>query len=188
MYVRRENVTTMITQRDRELTEPHPPSTALYTPSRMSPAIPIYSEVQVNTTVPVCRRYVSSPDASHMEYVREHIRSSSLRAPGKPSHRRIPLPSQIESGNPAVVHPLLQPSREEMMMKLDFARGLSSVHVLGHEGCINEAATNPPLPSLAKSTQSFRGQQSFKGRAIESGSRSLMLLRHSGMLYVYATP
>ncbi|PBK84407.1 hypothetical protein ARMGADRAFT_1088434 [Armillaria gallica] len=139
----------MITQRDWELTELHPPSTVLYTPSRMSPAIPIYSEAQVNTTVPVCHRYVSSPDASHMGYVREHIRSSSLHAPGKPSHRRIPLPSQIESGNPAGVHPLLQPSREEMMMKLDFACGLSSVHVLGHEGCINEAVTNPPLPSLA---------------------------------------
>ncbi|PBK79103.1 hypothetical protein ARMGADRAFT_1087622 [Armillaria gallica] len=75
--------------------------------------------------------------------------SSSLHAPGKPSHHRIPLPSQIESDNLTVVHPLLQPSRGEVMMELDFTRSLSSVHVLGHEGCVNEVATNPPLPLLA---------------------------------------
>ncbi|PBK65316.1 hypothetical protein ARMSODRAFT_1022431 [Armillaria solidipes] len=139
----------MTTRQDRELTELHLSSTALYTPSRVSPTIPIYNEAQVATTVPLCRRYVSSPDASYMEYVREYITSSTLLAPGKPSHRRIPLPSQIESDNPTVVHPLLQPTRGGMMIQLDFARSLSSVRVLGHEGCINDAATNPPLPSLA---------------------------------------
>ncbi|SJL02842.1 uncharacterized protein ARMOST_06180 [Armillaria ostoyae] len=139
----------MTTRWDRELTELHPSSTTLYTPSRAPPAIPIYNEAQVATMVPLCRRYVSGPDASYMEYVREYITSSSLLVPGKPSHRRIPLPSQIESGNLTVVHPLLQPSRGEMMMKLDFARSLSSVRIPGHEGCVNEAATNPPLPSLA---------------------------------------
>ncbi|KAK0431115.1 hypothetical protein EV421DRAFT_1855088, partial [Armillaria borealis] len=34
-------------------------------------------------------------------------------------------------------------------MELDFARSLSSVRVLAHEGCMKEVATNPPLPSLA---------------------------------------
>ncbi|KAK0436240.1 hypothetical protein EV421DRAFT_1908115 [Armillaria borealis] len=140
----------MTTRQDMELTELHlSPATALYTPSRASLVIPIYSEAQVATTVPLCRRYVSSPNASYMEYVREYITSSTLLAPGKPSHGRIPLPSQIESGNPTIVHPLLQPSRGEMIMKLDFARSLSSVRVLSHESCVNEVATIPPLPSLA---------------------------------------
>ncbi|KAK0431116.1 hypothetical protein EV421DRAFT_1855095 [Armillaria borealis] len=34
-------------------------------------------------------------------------------------------------------------------MELDFARSLSSARVLGHESCVNEVATSPPLPSLA---------------------------------------
>ncbi|KAK0209323.1 hypothetical protein DFS33DRAFT_1254909 [Desarmillaria ectypa] len=34
-------------------------------------------------------------------------------------------------------------------MVLDFAHSLSRVRVLGHEGCVSEVATNPPLPSLA---------------------------------------
>ncbi|KAK0450507.1 uncharacterized protein EV420DRAFT_1274633 [Desarmillaria tabescens] len=35
-------------------------------------------------------------------------------------------------------------------MELDFAaQSLSGVRVLGHDGCVKEAATNPPLPSLA---------------------------------------
>ncbi|KAK0234330.1 hypothetical protein IW262DRAFT_1291186 [Armillaria fumosa] len=149
MRVRRENVTTMTTRWDRELTKLPPPSTVLYTSSRASPAIPIYNEALVTTTVPICRRYVSGPDASYIERVQEYITSSSLLAPGKPGHSHIPLPSQIEGSSPTVVHPLLQPSRGEMTMKLDFARSLSSIRVFGHEGCVNEAATNPPLPSLA---------------------------------------
>ncbi|SJL04239.1 uncharacterized protein ARMOST_07600 [Armillaria ostoyae] len=140
----------MKTRRDRELTELHlSPATVFYTPSRMSLTIPIYSKAQATMTVPICRGYVSSPDVSGMEYVWEYIASSSPLVPEKPSHRRIPLPSQIESDNLTVVHLLLQPSRGEMMMELDFTRSLLSVRVLGHEGSVNEAATNPPLPSLA---------------------------------------
>ncbi len=34
-------------------------------------------------------------------------------------------------------------------MELDFARSLSSIRILGHEGCVKEMATSPPIPSLA---------------------------------------
>ncbi|KAK0234288.1 hypothetical protein IW262DRAFT_1248602, partial [Armillaria fumosa] len=66
-----------------------------------------------------------------------------------PRQRHIPLPSQTESDTPTIIHPLLRPNRGEKIMELDFARSLSSVRVLGHEGCVNEVATSPPLPSLA---------------------------------------
>ncbi|KAK0436236.1 hypothetical protein EV421DRAFT_1739693 [Armillaria borealis] len=54
MHVRRENVTTMTTQRDSKPTELHlSTTTALYTPSRVSLVIriPIYGEAQLTTTV-----------------------------------------------------------------------------------------------------------------------------------------
>ncbi|PBK85184.1 hypothetical protein ARMGADRAFT_565902 [Armillaria gallica] len=147
MRVLRENLTTMTTQRDREPIELHlSPVTVFYTPSRPSLVTPTDGEVQMMTTVPVHRHAISSPDASYTGSVWKHIASSSLR---KPCHRHIPLPSQIESSNPTVAHPLLQPSGGERMIELDFARSLSSVRVLGRDRSVNEAATSPPLPSLA---------------------------------------
>ncbi|PBK62714.1 hypothetical protein ARMSODRAFT_1024692 [Armillaria solidipes] len=125
------------------------PPTAFSTPSRASLVMPVYGSAQLTTTVPVRRQYVSNPDASYTGYVREYVPSPSPPILGKPRHRHIPLPSQTESGTAIIIHPLLRPSRREKIMELDFARSLSSVHVLGHEGCVKEVATSPPLPSLA---------------------------------------
>ncbi|PBK91195.1 hypothetical protein ARMGADRAFT_1031886 [Armillaria gallica] len=147
MHVLRENLTTMTTQQDRELIELHlSPVMVFYTPSRPSLITPTNGEAQMMTTVPVHRHAISSPDTSYTGSVRKHIASSSL---GKPRHCHILLPSQTESSNPTVAHPLLQPSGGERMIELDFARSLSRVHVLGREGSMNEAATSSPLPSLA---------------------------------------
>ncbi|KAK0479542.1 hypothetical protein IW261DRAFT_1564191 [Armillaria novae-zelandiae] len=109
----------------------------------------VYGSPQLTTTVPVRRHYVSDPDASYTGYIREYVAPLSSPVLGKPRHRHIPLPSQTESDTPMIIHPLLRPSRGEKIMELDFARSLSSVRVLGHEGCVNEVATSPPLPSLA---------------------------------------
>ncbi|KAK0222493.1 hypothetical protein EDD85DRAFT_941437 [Armillaria nabsnona] len=150
MHVRQENTATMTTQRGREPPELYlSPITAFSTPSRASLVMPIYGGVQLTTTVPVRRHYLSNPDASYMEYVREYVPSLSPPVLGKPRHRHIPLPSQTECDTPMIMHPLLRPSRGEKMMELDFARSLSSVRVHGHEGCVKEVATSPPLPSLA---------------------------------------
>ncbi|PBK93381.1 hypothetical protein ARMGADRAFT_1079711 [Armillaria gallica] len=125
------------------------PATAFSTPSRASLVMPVYGSAQLTTTVPVRRQYVSNPDASYMGYVCEYVAPPSPPVLGKPRHRHIPLPSQTDSGTAIIIHPLLRPSRGEKIMELDFARSLSSVRILGHEGCVNEMATSPPLPSLA---------------------------------------
>ncbi|KAK0431080.1 hypothetical protein EV421DRAFT_2041420 [Armillaria borealis] len=125
------------------------PPTAFSTPSRASLVMPVYGSAQLTTTVPVRRQYVSNPDASYVGYVRGYVPSPSPPVLGKPRHRHIPLPSQTESDTPIIIHPVLRPSQREKIMELDFARSLSSVRVLGHEDCMKEVATNPPLPSLA---------------------------------------
>ncbi|KAK0234299.1 hypothetical protein IW262DRAFT_1291160 [Armillaria fumosa] len=56
---------------------------------------------------------------------------------------------QTESNIMTAVCPLSQSSGGEMLMELDFGRSLSSVHVFGHKGYMNEAVTYPPLQSLA---------------------------------------
>ncbi|PBK93379.1 hypothetical protein ARMGADRAFT_1079709 [Armillaria gallica] len=140
----------MATHRGREPPELYSsPVTVFSTPSRASLVMPIYGGAQLTTTVPVRRHYLSNPDASYMGYVREHVPSPLPPVLGKPRHRHIPLPFQTESNTPIIIHPLLRPSRGEKIMELDFARSLSSVRVLGHEGCVKELATSPPLPSLA---------------------------------------
>ncbi|KAG7451725.1 uncharacterized protein BT62DRAFT_925906 [Guyanagaster necrorhizus] len=150
MHVQRRDVAAMTTQQSMESPEPYSlPPTAFYTLSRASRVIPVYSNAHLTTPVHVHRHYVSSPGASYPRSVREYIAPPSPTILSKPRHRHIPLPSQIESDIPTVVHPLLRPSRGEMVMELDFAHSLTSVRVLGYEGCVNEAATNPPLPSLA---------------------------------------
>ncbi|PBK65283.1 hypothetical protein ARMSODRAFT_1022403 [Armillaria solidipes] len=117
----------------------------LYTPSRAS-LMPVCGDAQT-TTVPVRRHYVSSPDASYTGYVHEYIVPSSPPALGKPRHLHVPLPSQTGGDTPIVVHQLSRPNRGDLE-GLCFTRSLSSVCVLGHEGRMNKAATNPPLPSL----------------------------------------
>ncbi|KAK0234287.1 hypothetical protein IW262DRAFT_1452835 [Armillaria fumosa] len=150
MLVQREDMATMTTQRGNEPPKLYSsPTTAFSAPSRASLVIPIYGDAQLTTTVPVRRHYVSDPDASYMGYVREYDPSPSPSVLGKPRHHHTPLPPQTENNTPIKIHPLLRPSRGSMMMELDFARSLSSVRVLGHEGCVNEMATSPPLPSLA---------------------------------------
>ncbi|KAK0450552.1 uncharacterized protein EV420DRAFT_1766630 [Desarmillaria tabescens] len=140
----------MATQQGGELPEVHlSPSTAFYTPSRAPLVIPVYSNTQLTTTVPVHRHYASNPDASYTESVRKNIAPSLPPVLGKLHHRHIPLPSQAESDVLTVVHPLLRPRHGEKMIELDFAHSLSGVRVFSHGGCVNEAATNPPLPSLA---------------------------------------
>ncbi|PBK65218.1 hypothetical protein ARMSODRAFT_961227 [Armillaria solidipes] len=140
----------MTTQRGREPPELYSsPPTAFSTPSRASLVMPVYGSAQLTTTVPVRRHYVSNPDASYMGCVCEYVPSPSPPVHGKPRHRHIPLPSQTESDTAIIIHPLLRPSRGEKIMELDFARSLSSVRVIGHEGRVNEVATSPPLPSLA---------------------------------------
>ncbi|PBK62704.1 hypothetical protein ARMSODRAFT_1024682 [Armillaria solidipes] len=99
--------------------------------------------------VPARHQYVSSPDASYTGCVRKYVMSPSLPVLGKLRHHHILLLFQTESDTPIIIHPVLWPSRREKIMELDFARSLSSIHVLGHEGCMKEVATNPPLPSLA---------------------------------------
>ncbi|KAK0222495.1 hypothetical protein EDD85DRAFT_941439 [Armillaria nabsnona] len=142
----------MTMQRGGEPPELYPsPVTVFSTPSRASIVMPVHGNTQLTTTVPVRRQCVSNPDASYMGYVREYVPSPSpavLRL-GKPRHCHIPLPSQTESDTAIIIHPLLRPSRGEKIMELDFARSLSSVRILGHEGCVKEMATSPPLPSLA---------------------------------------
>ncbi len=149
MPARRED-TTM--QRGAESQEPCPSlATTFSTPSRASIVMPVHGSAQLTTTVPVRRQYVSNPDPSYTGYVCEYVASPSppiLRL-GKPRHRHIPLPSQTENDTAIIIHPLLRPSRGEKIMELDFARNLSSVRILGHEGCVKEMATSPPLPSLA---------------------------------------
>ncbi|KAG7442013.1 uncharacterized protein BT62DRAFT_936668 [Guyanagaster necrorhizus] len=131
----------MTTQQGRESREPYSlPPTAFYTPSRASRVIPVYSDAQLTTPVHVHRHYVSRPDASYPRSVREYTAPPSPSILGKPRHRHVPPPSQIESNIQTVVHLLLRPSRGEMMMVLDFAQS---------GACVNEAATSPPLPSLA---------------------------------------
>ncbi len=125
------------------------PATAFSTPSRASIVMPVYGSAQLTTTVPVRRHYLSNPDASYTGYEREYVAPPLPPVLGKPRHRHIPLPSQTESDTPIIIHPLLRPSRGEKIMELDFARSLSSVRILGHEGCVKEMATSPPLPSLA---------------------------------------
>ncbi|KAK0222496.1 hypothetical protein EDD85DRAFT_960136 [Armillaria nabsnona] len=125
------------------------PAAAFSTLSRASLAMPVYGDTQLTTAVPVRRHYISNPDASYTGYVREYVPSPSPPVLGKPRHHHIPLPSQTESDTPIIIHPLLRPSRGERIMELDFARSLSSVRILGHEGCVKEMATSPPLPSLA---------------------------------------
>ncbi|KAK0185280.1 hypothetical protein F5146DRAFT_1228205 [Armillaria mellea] len=150
MPVQREDMATMTTQRGREPPELYSsPATAFSTPSRASFVMPIYADAQLTTTVPVRRHYLSNPGTSYMGNVRESNPSPSPPILGKPRHRHIPLPPQTEKNTPMLIHPLLRPSRSSMMMELDFARSLSSVRVLGHEGCEKEVATSPPLPSLA---------------------------------------
>ncbi|KAK0436206.1 hypothetical protein EV421DRAFT_1130519 [Armillaria borealis] len=96
------------------------------------------------------RHDISSPGASYKGSVHENIASPLQLVLGKPCRRHIPLPSQTESNITIVVHPLLvRSSRGEMLMELEFARSLSGVRVFGHEGCVKEEATNPPLPSMA---------------------------------------
>ncbi|SJL02956.1 uncharacterized protein ARMOST_06298 [Armillaria ostoyae] len=147
MPARRESMTM---QRGGEPPELYSsPVTAFSTPSRASLVMPVYGNAQLTTTVPVRRQYASNPDASYTGYVREYVPSPSPPVHGKPRHRHIPLPSQTESDTVIIIHPLLRPSQGEKIMELDFARSLSSVRVLGHEGCVNEVATSPPLPSLA---------------------------------------
>ncbi len=147
MRIRRENMAAMTTQRAREPTGLHLSlTTAFYTPSRASSVIPIYSDEQLTTTVHLRHHDIYSPDVSYKGSVCEKFAPLAL---GKPRHRHIPLPSQIESDTAIIIHPLLRPSRGEKIMELDFARSLSSACVLGHEGCMKEAATNLPLPSLA---------------------------------------
>ncbi|KAK0185278.1 hypothetical protein F5146DRAFT_201622 [Armillaria mellea] len=90
---------------------------------------------------------LSNPDTSYLGYVCEYVPSPSPPVLGKPRHRHIPLPPQTEKNTPMLIHPLLRPSRSSMMMELDFARSLSSVRVLGHEGCVNEDG-NQPAPSV----------------------------------------
>ncbi|KAK0479541.1 hypothetical protein IW261DRAFT_144657 [Armillaria novae-zelandiae] len=146
MSVQREDMATMMTQQGREAQELHlSPATAFSTPSRASIVMPIYGDAQLTTTVPVCRRCISEPNASCMGYVAP----LSPPALGKPRHRSIPLPPQTENNTPMRIHPLLRPSHSSMMMELDFTRSLSSIRILGYEGCVNEVATSPPLPSLA---------------------------------------
>ncbi|KAK0450540.1 uncharacterized protein EV420DRAFT_1562250 [Desarmillaria tabescens] len=150
MPSRLQNVAAMATQQGRKAPELYSsPPTAFYTPSKAPFVIPVYSNTQLTTTVPVHRHDARSPDASYTRSVRECIAPSPPPVLGKPRHCHIPLPSQIESDSAIVVHPLLRPSRGEMMIELDFAHSLASVRVFSHDGCVNEAATNPPLPSLA---------------------------------------
>ncbi len=150
MMPARQEGTTM--QRGGEPQEPCPsPATAFSSPSKASIVMPVHGSAQLTTTVPVRRQYVSNPDESYTGYVCEYVASPSppiLRL-GKPRHRHIPLPSQTESGTAIIIHPLLRPSRGEKIMELDFARSLSNVRILGHEGCVEEMATSPPIPSLA---------------------------------------
>ncbi|KAK0433747.1 uncharacterized protein EV420DRAFT_1282988 [Desarmillaria tabescens] len=86
---------------------------------------------------------------SYTRYVHEYIVLSSPPALGKLHHHHIPLLSQAEGDIPTVVHPLLRPSCGDKMIKLNFTHSLLGVRVFSHDGCVNEAATNLPLPSLA---------------------------------------
>ncbi|KAK0450513.1 uncharacterized protein EV420DRAFT_1482717 [Desarmillaria tabescens] len=151
MLVRRENLTTMTLQRGRELSGSHlSPATAFNIPSRAPLVVPVYGDEQQLTMTDHVRCHCApSPDVSYTGSVHEYIAPSPLPALGKPCHRHSPLPSQTENDAPTAVHPLLRYTRGEMMMELDFAQSLSGVRVHGHEGCVNEAATNLPLPSLA---------------------------------------
>ncbi|KAK0450509.1 uncharacterized protein EV420DRAFT_737583 [Desarmillaria tabescens] len=153
MNVRRETAATMHTQQGSiELPELYSsPATAFYTPSRASVVIPVYSNEQLTTTVPARRHYEGSPDESHSTGTIHQYIASPPPALGKLRHHHIPLPSQTGIDIRIVLHPLLRPTcHEEMLMELDFAaQSLSGVRVLGHEGCVNGAATSPPLPSLA---------------------------------------
>ncbi|KAK0218441.1 hypothetical protein EDD85DRAFT_797575 [Armillaria nabsnona] len=122
---------------------------AFYTPSKASSAIPNYGDEQLTTMVHLHRHDISSPGASYKRSVHEDITSTLRLVLGKPRHHRIPLPSQTENDITTAVDPLLRRSRGEMLMELGFGRSLSKVRVFGHKDFVNEAATSPPLPSLA---------------------------------------
>ncbi|KAK0185287.1 hypothetical protein F5146DRAFT_1005894 [Armillaria mellea] len=106
--------------------------------------MPIYCDAQLTKAVSVHRHCVSSPDVSNTAYVCGHIISSSPPVL-VPSVRPGTVPN---GGDTPAVHPLLQPSRGELMMELDFTRGPSNVRVLVHGGDVNEVTTGPSLPSL----------------------------------------
>lgn len=158
---------------------------AFYASSRVPLVIPAYSDTQLTTTVPVCHHHAPCPSASNTRSVREYIASSSPPALRKPCYRHIPLPSQTGSDIPVVVHPLLRLSRGEIMMELDFARSLSGVRVFSHHSCVNKAATNPPLPSLAVVHPMLPWPVVIHRSAIESGLQLPTWSRRYGMLFRY---
>ncbi|PBK65262.1 hypothetical protein ARMSODRAFT_978383 [Armillaria solidipes] len=128
MRVRQEDVAAMMAQRGRETTDLHLSlATAFYTPSRASSVIRNYGDKQLTTPVHLHRHDTSSPNASYKGSVRENVASPLPLTLGKPCHCHVSLRSQTESDITTVVHPLLRPSREEMLMELDFAHTLSSL-------------------------------------------------------------
>ncbi|PBK79890.1 hypothetical protein ARMGADRAFT_97641 [Armillaria gallica] len=71
---------------------------------------------------------------------------SSSPALGKTRHLDILVLSQIEGDTPTVTS--TRPTRGGLMIELNFARGLSSVHVLGHGG-VRDRGGNRRASSIA---------------------------------------